>query len=197
MVGSSDIRRISLDQAPGSNKSIPQPPQQQNLGLGELLCAFFQDLGRFDVAGKGICIRLGRPVSRQELWGEARNTWRLTIQDPFNRAHDLGSALTPETQRQFFGEVQRAAMLLNPRRSADVFVSVVCSSEEPKVLDVLWDGTTWAQEAKAVAARYPSMRALVGASEAELAEVAVAGEGGAQKKRRLGPVVAGRLAALL
>eukprot|EP00939_MAST-03C_sp_MAST-3C-sp1_P000975 g975.t1 len=93
--------------------------------LAHLLAGFFKFYGTtFDVERDVVCVRLGRALRKSAYKPHGREppSWRMSVEDPFERDHDLGSVV-----------VYREAMstiLHELRRASHIFASVGTSSSE-------------------------------------------------------------------
>ena len=159
------------------------PPQ-----IGQLLLDFFGFVAELVDDGHGhekrstlpsrrvdvVSVKHARLLSREEAWGSfawlttkngklKTNINRLSIQDPFNLAHDVGSPMRRD--REFIAELRRAERLLVPAADEPqlqrVFVEMVCDSTDLAVVQVDADG--WHVPRKPVSSR----RAVTGGDGAQ------------------------------
>jgi len=83
--------------------------------VGELLLQFFTFYGySFDMRDFVVSVRTGSPLQRSKVKGHYKSdSWRFSIEDPFELKHDLGSKISgKESMRHIMMELRRAATII-------------------------------------------------------------------------------------
>jgi hypothetical protein len=95
--------------------------------VGALLAGFFDFYAnRFNVEDEVVSIRTGRALSKTTKWSHPAS-WRLSIEDPFELAHDIGRVIFHRKgQELVLSEFQRASNLL----SGDRRLEDICAPDE-------------------------------------------------------------------
>ncbi|CEG47752.1 nucleotidyltransferase family protein isoform 1 [Plasmopara halstedii] len=92
--------------------------------VGALLAGFFDFFAyRFNMEDEVVSIRMGKAVSKTTKWSHP-SSWRLSIEDPFELAHDVGRVIFHRKGQEIIhSEFKRASTLLSKNyRLADICV---------------------------------------------------------------------------
>ncbi|KAL4108988.1 hypothetical protein PRIC1_000695 [Phytophthora ramorum] len=95
--------------------------------VGALLAGFFEFYAhRFNMEDEVVSIRMGRALSKTTKWSHPMS-WRLSIEDPFELAHDIGRVIFHRKGQQLLrSEFQRASDML----SGDHRLEDICGLDE-------------------------------------------------------------------
>ncbi|GMF09241.1 unnamed protein product [Phytophthora lilii] len=82
--------------------------------VGALLAGFFDFYAhRFNMEDDVVSIRMGRPLSKTTKWSHPVS-WRLSIEDPFELAHDIGRVIFHRKGQELIcSEFKRASSMLS------------------------------------------------------------------------------------
>lgn len=95
--------------------------------VGALLAGFFHFFAcRFNMEDEVVSIRMGRTLSKTTKWSHP-SSWRLSIEDPFDLAHDVGRVIFHKKgQELIHSEFKRASTLI----STDHRLKDICISDQ-------------------------------------------------------------------
>lgn len=102
--------------------------------VSDLLADFFHYYAfEFDYLEYVVSIRTCEAMVKRDRWGESSLSWRFSIEDPFEKARDLGCVLSHHGQRHIIHEFQRATAILSTGGSIDILCETSKDSgqEEP------------------------------------------------------------------